>query len=268
MSTGGISGEVRLKIYGERNVGTNYVEALIAQNLRVSVLPGRVPSSDLRTQLMGQLKRVLPGVEAWHEAARDRYFDQHFNRDLGWKHMCPAPERIGASGLAEVRFVIVVKNPYSWLLSLFRSPYHVGGRDADFETFLHRRLPVMETRENIGARALTPVEVWNRKGQGYLALQAAAARAIIVPYEDFLRDEAAIIARIADRLEIARRPDFQSIASGVKRSNRSITREEYVDYYLNERWKADLSAENIRNINSLLDPALMAALHYDFLPAG
>lgn len=259
---GGSQGLARLKIYGERNVGTNYIEALIAQNLDVQLLGGRVSDSHLPTHLVGRLKTIFPHMDGLHESIRDRYFEDHFARDLGWKHMCPAPQRIGAQALAEVCFLCVVKNPYSWLLSLFRNPYHVGGRDVDFTSFLTRKLPVMEKRENIGPDPLTPVEVWNRKGRGYLELRAQAARCLILPYEDFLRDEAAIVARLADHFGLQRLPGHQPVVSGVKRSNRAVTREAYLDYYLKERWKDELTPENIIYINGLLDFDLVANLDY------
>lgn len=255
--------QIKLKIYGERNTGTNYIETLAARNLEVTLLPGRVPARDLPTKLTRQLKKVLPGADDWHEATRDSYFRRTFDRNLGWKHMCPAPERIGPQTLAAVRFVMVVKNPYSWLLSLFRKPYHVGGRDTEFADFLERRLPVMEERENIGPEALDPVEVWNRKGRGYLALQAAADRSVLLAYEDFLRDEMKALERIATELDLPKRSEFVSVSSGVKRSDRNTSRSDYVDYYLNERWRDHLTEQTIATINARLDPEILAAFGYE-----
>ena len=38
-----------------------------------------------------------------------------------------------------IRFVTLTKNPYSWLLSLYRRPYHAGEKAETFAEFLSLR---------------------------------------------------------------------------------------------------------------------------------
>ncbi|NPA93438.1 MAG: hypothetical protein GXO56_07140, partial [Chloroflexi bacterium] len=72
-----------LKIYGERNTGTNYLSQLVALNLpQVRLLPGVVPR---------WLQLFFPRAEA----PRDLYFQWTFKRNLGWKHaMAPTAEQL------------------------------------------------------------------------------------------------------------------------------------------------------------------------------
>ena len=255
--------DVALKIYGERNTGTNYLTALMEQNLCAEILNGRVDDKDLLTQLTRRLHRFMPSLtHRLHEAARDRFFEATFARNLGWKHMNPDIERIGPEALASVRFLMVVKNPYAWLLSLYQRPYHIGAKDVCFDDFLNRHLGVMQKRENIGPDPLSPVEVWNCKMRGYQMLQAAAPHAIIVRYEDFLTDEFATLERVADRLNIALRGNYEPIGLGVKRDDHEVSTGDYVDYYLNERWRDKLSAKALQKINAVLDPKLVKQLGY------
>ena len=138
-----MSAEVALKVYGERNTGTNYLEQLASENLSVRILSGIVPRRYWQTFLTRQLRAVAPERFAGtHEAARDRYFTRTFASTLGWKHMIPAPEAIGQNNLSEVRFVMLVKNPYSWLLSLYRRPYHGGTKSVSMEAFLEDSEPI------------------------------------------------------------------------------------------------------------------------------
>jgi hypothetical protein len=48
----------------------------------------------------------------------------------GWKHAC-APTRayigLHADQASKILFVVTAKNPYSWLLSMWRHPYHYVG---------------------------------------------------------------------------------------------------------------------------------------------
>ena len=62
-----------IKIYGERNTGTSYLEQLIVRNLNVDSLRGGIPRS---------IRRLFPNSEY----ARDWYFRATRSRNLGWKH--------------------------------------------------------------------------------------------------------------------------------------------------------------------------------------
>ena len=261
-----VSGRIVLKIYGERNTGTNYLTELVEKNLDVEVLPGRVDNADLRTRITRRVQRILPMLPSnMHEAARDRFFKMTFQHNLGWKHMNPAVDRIGHEALTSVRFLMLVKNPYAWLLSLFQNPYHVGGRDTQLEAFLARHLPVMELRENIGPDPLPPVEVWNRKMRGYLALKQAATHKAIVHYEDFLVNEQATLHRVAAELGISVRADFEPVAQGVKRAGQGCSHTDYANYYLQELWRKKLNSEAVRQINSQLDVEVVAQMGYQLI---
>lgn len=261
-----LPGEVALKIYGERNTGTNYLTSLFERNLRARILAGRVDDRDVLTQLTRRLHRFMPALtHSLHEAARDRFFEATFPQNLGWKHMNPDIERIGPEALAAVRFLMVVKNPYSWLLSLYQRPYHIGAKDVCFEDFLNRHLGVMQKRENIGPDPLSPVEVWNFKMRGYQALLAAAPHAMIVRYEDFLTDEFAALGRVARALEVPLRETYEPADAGIKQRDHDVTQKDYADYYLNERWRGKLTARALQKINATLDPALVTQLGYQMI---
>lgn len=258
-----MSGKIRIKIYGERNTGTNYLTTLLERNVDADLLPGRVDDTDLRTVVTRRLRQFMPGLaHAWHEAARDRFFEATFSKNLGWKHMNPDPARIGAEALNDVRFVMLVKSPYAWLLSLYQRPYHVGVRENRFEDFLEQPLTVMEQRENTGSRPLTPTEVWNHKMQGYKILQKAARHAVIVRYEDFLVDEQGALAKLAQDLGVERSGAYVPVDTGVKEQDHAISHADYVDYYLRERWRKKLSKGAVERINATLDLDLVRELGY------
>ena len=119
-----------IKLYGERNTNTNYISKLIQLNLDAEEVPGIVPS-----HVMGF--RIRPGMEL----IRDIYFSLTYKKNLGWKHtrVKPASElRKYAILKSDISFLTITKNPYSWLLSLYRNPYHqYHKKKPDFETFLH-----------------------------------------------------------------------------------------------------------------------------------
>src|SRR2546422_4502858 len=117
-----------LKIYGERNTGTNYLHHLIEENLHVDLLRGVVPD------VVMFLQRVLPG----RELVRNVYFRWTFGENLGWKHALVNPERLSQCARSrDIGFVTITKNPYAWLLSLYERPYHQNPiEQQSFESFV------------------------------------------------------------------------------------------------------------------------------------
>ena len=116
---------------GERNTGTRYLQQLLQLNLPVPHLQLRLDGGKALNSMTEAQKDVA--------YADNPYF-------YGWKHAC-APTRLQLAlmmnydqvdGSEEhpqqqqqqqipanrVLFVVTGKNPYSWLLSMWRHPYH------------------------------------------------------------------------------------------------------------------------------------------------
>ena len=91
----------KIKIYGERNTGTNYLEILVRLNFHESVVPGTVSPS------WEKVIRRLP----WSELLRDIYFHFTKRKNFGWKHQELDSVAI-ASIDQEIIPVALVKNPY------------------------------------------------------------------------------------------------------------------------------------------------------------
>ena len=122
------------KIVGERNTGTRYLKQLLQLNLQVPHLQFRVNG------------RNVEKLTNMSEAEKDNAYasDPSF---FGWKHACAPtlPQLIAHDDDAEtsaiatatlllkqplrvpanrILFVVIGKNPYSWLLSMWRHPYN------------------------------------------------------------------------------------------------------------------------------------------------
>jgi hypothetical protein len=240
-----------LKVYGERNTGTRYLSQLVAGNLDVRLLRGAAP-------------RAVGWFWPDSEAVRDAYFRLTVHRNLGWKHrLPPGPDDpiLRAEGIREVGFVTLVKNPYSWLLSLMRRQYSAGRAYASIEELV--TLPWTAVgRECSPPQFADAVEMWNLKYAACLALPGE--RTINLRYEDLLEDPATPIDRIASQFGLARRhAAFTNVESSTKKSSRSF--DDYRGYYLKERWRAKLTDRELALIGERLDPAVMAAYGYDIL---
>lgn len=247
-----------VKIYGERNTNTNYLSQLIRLNLKVEELPGVVPA-----RIMA-LQRKMPG----HELVRDLYFLLSYGQNLGWKHTCVKSaavlSRCPVVRKNEVCFITLTKNPYSWLLSLHRNPYHQRYlQKPDFETFLRTPWRTLR-RENAEKVVKSPIELWNLKNAANL--QLASLHALNLTSESLIENPAAVIEQISRKFSIERHSDkFMNYERSTKREAGKDS-SFYRDYYRNERWRAELSGEAIAIINEGIDRALMAHFGFALLP--
>lgn len=245
-----------IKIYGERNTGTNYLSQLIRLNLDVDELPGVVPLYVLLLQFL------LPG----RERVRDIYFNLTYHKNLGWKHTLVKPAIVLSSYSLysdNLSFVTITKNPYAWLLSLYKRPYHqYYQHKPDFETFLTSPWQTID-RDNVPLMLPSPVELWNLKNASYLQLSDIFP-VLNMRYEDLVANPGQTIELMAQTFayhwKTARFTDYhKSTKEKSKDSNF------YRDYYLQERWKAKLSPQAIALINERLDDDLVRHFGYEKL---
>jgi hypothetical protein len=243
-----------VKIYGERNTGTNYLEQLVSSNLDARLLAGVVPGR------LRKLQKILPGKEY----LRDIYFHLTFHKNLGWKHSL-----VKADVLARYRsihnnlsVITLTKNPYSWALSLYRHPYHHKTGKISFEEFLERKWHTVR-RENSPVYFENPVSMWNKKSTSYIQIRNTFNCANI-KYEDLLNDPESIINMMSLKLGIHKKSDrFINITASTKDTTKDF--KFYNRYYLEEQWKDDLSAEAISIINRQLDTSVLDHFGYTLL---
>jgi hypothetical protein len=244
-----------LKIYGERNTGTNYMSRLIAANLTVQEIPGVVP------------RFVRPLIKVTHpgELVRDLYFDLTFHRNLGWKHSkVRAASDIEKYRLTRrgVRFLTITKNPYSWLLSLYRRPYHQRNEgQPDFETFLRSPWRTVG-RDGCEAKLDNPIELWNIKNASYLNL--SVFRWLPLTTEEILKDPERAIDKVCSTLDIPRRSSqFINIEKSTKDGSKNYSF--YRKYYMDEEWRNELSEHAISIINRAVDADVMSRFGYSMI---
>ena len=245
-----------IKIYGERNTNTNFLEKLIELNLDVRQISGVVPGYVKTIQVL------VPGKE-W---LKDFYFAVSSRGNLGWKHTrVMSPLKFEALGVLdrEPCFVSITKNPYSWLLSLYRKSYNrqYGHSKPDFETFLQTPWKTV-ARDNCEKLLEGPIVLWNIKNTSYLPL--VDLNGLNITTEGTVRDPEAIIDMISSHFSIKkRRSEFLNYEKSTKDVSKNFAY--YQDYYLNERWRDEISENAIAIINKAVDKSLMKRFGYEML---
>jgi len=245
----------RVKIYGERNTNTNYVSKLIKLNLDVEEVSGVAPPFILN------LQDKLPGKEL----VRDIYFQLTFKHNLGWKHTCVRPSdqlNMYDAVNESMTFLTITKNPYSWLMSLYRNPYHqYYTHKPDFETFLQQPWKTV-FRDNCSRKLKSPIHLWNIKNKSYLQLDRR--NTLSVTTESIFEDPAKIIGQLSQNFSINKKTDQ---FTNYERSTKDKTKDSnyYRDYYLQEKWRENLSNKAIEIINRSVDREVMEFFGYQLI---
>lgn len=248
-----------LKLYGERHTGTNYFSKLIDLNLNIIQLPGVVDNSKLEI-LKNDIK--LQDIES----IRDSYFELTLRENLGWKHSRPPISLINdLLKDHKIIFITLSKNPYSWLLSLYRKPYHqYYEKKLSFEEFLCSPWNTVGRDDTLSPinDLNNPIELWNIKNHSYMRLDKNLS--IHFNYEDLLNNPAKILDNISNKFNIQKKENyFINIEMSTKDKNKDYLF--YKDYYLNEKWKTLLSKKAISIINDQIDKDLMDIYGYEII---
>lgn len=98
----------KIKIYGERNSGTNYLEQLLKKNIK-------------------NVDILLSGYKS----------------GSGWKHGFPNMKLF--NNLDDVLFIFIIRDFKSWLKSMYKQPYHYIPQNT-FEEFINNKLNIKDNR--------------------------------------------------------------------------------------------------------------------------
>lgn len=235
-----------IKIFGERNTGTHALRELIETNSASRCAPSVAREVDDR--VAGRLKRLkmLRWVGASDDkilGKREEVLDAAFeNVDAlhSWKHCATNFETL--SPLENVTVLFLVRHPASWLLSLFKNPYHLlPPPDGTLAEFISQKRRTV-ARERLGEASLRPLEIYNLKIASYLKLrgelEAGGITSRVIRFEDNIINQPGVFEDIRNTLV-----DPAEIFSPVVRSTKSSgkTLEEYADYYRREAWRSQLT---------------------------
>jgi hypothetical protein len=242
-----MAGDYDVKIFGERNTSTNALDRIIRANSgsvpAPSVAVAIDPSIQWKIKACNLLHRLEPARSLAHrlrEDAIDRVFRTAPDR-FAWKHTATRFRTVeDFEGLA---VLVTVRNPASWVQSLYRNPYHIPGqRPASLDAFLDSSLPTVG-RERLEGKLYRPLDLYEEKLRSYLAFFGQLERAGIpwrlVHFETLVTDQPAGFAAIRDLLR-APADHFEPLQSSTKSQRKSL--EDYREYYSTERWRDEMGA--------------------------
>lgn len=238
-----------LKIFGERHTGTKYAQKLIELNFDgVNVIEGR--GLDVFEKIPS--KRVA-------SLLYDAYFRLTYNTEFGWKHAA-APSRefldtyLEEGCLEPTEFICLVRDPYSWLLSMHKQPYEKWDTlPRRFEDFLITPWKANDRDSCLDVQS--PMELWNVKNQSYLDSGFS-----LFSFENLVVHPDRFLFRLAESINWGKKMFVDWENSTVAGSKQKSS--EYKTYYAQEGWTRLLSRRAVEIINTGIDWGLAKEIGY------
>lgn len=258
-----------IKVFGERNTGTRALLQMLRASGDVTLrMAGAGPEAEQkrRAELAERISEQFTG--AWRKLYMDALRDnQRHQTDplLTWKHAAPLWHQSFAD--QPVSVIFMVRNPYSWALSMARRPYHIAGRrPEDLEAFLTRPW-LTQRRDNTDILLPDVLALWQAKLDAYrhFARQAKAngVRTAILNFESFVADPKASTRAALSQFGIAS-DNLRPARRNTKDKGQPLA--EIQAYYAQERWRAELTRGCVELINGRMDWELAGKFGYRRLP--
>ena len=183
-----------LKVFGERNTGTNFLNSFLRSNTSLKVLSG---GDGHRVQLKQECQSFIDvhGITdlLTQQLIKESLLDQNSlcrrQKNFGWKHAKVCPDSLSKiTNFKDVVFVFIIRNPWKFINSLHQKPYNLLPRPAADLTLFVQSPIYANLRDQLSTRLInSPVELWNQKVKSYFKfVEAYPRQSLIVFYEDLI----------------------------------------------------------------------------------
>ncbi len=198
---------IQIKIFGERNTGTNWLEKIILANYDIPLIHHQgIINREITAEQKSFLNQYSKELRA---ALRERLIDNIFESQkakklFGWKHSAVHYSYLSKVPLfKKTGFIFLVKNPYSFLKSLHVRPYHSLVKvPKNLDEFVLSPWMTVHRDYTLEPLLKSPLELWNLKTSSYLSFMKKYENCLILRYEDLLEDYDLIFRLIKQKFSI------------------------------------------------------------------
>ncbi len=218
---------MKLLHYGLQRNGTNFLETLLMKNYRARFLnSNKDRSSPLQKHCrLYKNKQIIPEPQYHNEILVETFeqFESLFK-------------------VVPDYYLIISKDPYSWFLS-----YRNWAKKCDWP--------------NVGNHY---IEEYNLFYGTFVEFSKQSDKFIFVRYVDLLRDADAVLNHLETKMKLKKK---MLARLALKNPNKVSQSNPFTDekraYYLGEKYMKEYSSEDMRALNSLLDPQVISFLGYE-----
>lgn len=257
-----------VKIFGERNTGTNALKRIIENNSKSICLPGTVQDVDSSHRLKFKKWKLLQlstgKSELWYKRRQAAEIDKIFSKQPltnKWKHSATYTHDV--IQLQNVTVLFCIRHPVSWIYGLWKKPYHaLQPTPNEFKEFIKVDWELME-RDNLNTRTLKPVELYIEKLNSYIdiieKLQAKKINFKIIKMEELILQQESVFENIKNVL-LSPNLEFSKLSNSTKSKNLDL--EYYKYFYGNEIWRTEIS-KHIADITDQIPTELYKYFDYE-----
>jgi hypothetical protein len=213
--------------YGLQRSGTNYIEALIVKNYHVLFLNSNEDRGSplQKHSRLYKNKQIIPEPQYHNNIAFDT-FDQ-------FENLFDIPPDY---------YLIISKDPYSWFLS-----YKKWAIKCNWPNVTHHY-----------------IEEYNLFYKLFMDLSKQSNKFIFIRYIDLIQDEKQVLKSLEQRMNLRKRFLSRLFLFKPKRVEQSMVfTDNQRKYYLKEQYLNEFNTEDIRIINTLLNPDVLCFLGYE-----
>lgn len=243
---------MKIKIFGERNTGTNAITQLLKRNSKSYVFPGTMREISIN---LGEEIRVKRQAGLLSNEEKESMIDNVF-LDLGllkqWKHTATR-FRIN-DDIKDTHFIFTVREPHSWLVGFFKRPHHILVNKPDNLLDFAQLDWRVVARDNLANTYYKPMELYAEKLYSYIEfineLEKRNMSYSIVRFEVFVQSQKAIFDDLKCYLDS---PSAEFFEVNESTKDKSKDSQFYKHYYKHEIWKEEYP--DIKKIVSPIDKA-------------
>ncbi|MBA3519881.1 MAG: hypothetical protein H0T75_20085 [Rhizobiales bacterium] len=255
---------IYVKIYGERNSGTQYLHRVIDRNFTCKILEHGYTSPFRNISIY--LQDIAKGDRlVASQRIQDIDNKRLIHSDFGWKHGNPQMDAIKTAQHRNLTlFLAMTKNPYFWAKSFYERPYaNLSTKPkGSFSEFLTTPW-VPSDRDNTSMVFFdNPIHMWNEKIGSVRQLESYVSAFQLVRYEDMLTSFEPTLERIGQLLHRAGRR-WENVTASPKGDPLSFA--DYQQKYSPDRIAGIMSREDILFISGNLDAELMRWCRYELV---
>ena len=231
-----------VKIFGERNTGTNALSQFIAQNSESPLFPGtfsQLPNADpsvLKQKGRGETEHLI-----------DRAFS-HQPAPFQWKHCATNFTDEDLAQFNSCTTLVLLRNPISWCLALWKNPYNnLIEMPQSFDEFVNVKWKTVG-RERLDSKVMSPPDLINLKMSYYKEFVSGGQKngllMKVLRLENLVCSPMSVWMKI--KADLSNPEENPALVESITRDP-SKNLQYYQAYYSEEKWKSEIS-ENTYNL--------------------
>ena len=237
-----------VKIFGERNTGTNALSQFIARNSESLLFPGTVlqlPKADpsvLKQKSRGETERLID-LAFFHQPPT-----------FQWKHCATNFTDEDLVQFSNCTTLVLMRSPISWCLALWKNPYNsLVEVPKSFDEFVNVKWKTAG-RERLDLKELSPPDLINLKMSYYKEFVSRGQKnghsMKVLRFEDLVCSPLSVWTNI--KADLSKPKEIPAL---IERSTKDPSKnlQFYKAYYGEEKWKSEISEKTYNLLEKSID---------------